>query len=102
MSEVDPEPSPAASPNFTSAAAPAPSTAPAPAPTIAGGAIDPGKATLPPSDWPTDWRLKIAGGDAEAAKSIDRLAAPTDLFKSYRELHTKVSSGELRAPPKPL
>ena len=102
MSEVVSAPSQAPSPNSAPAAAPAPSTAPVPPPTIAGSAVDPGKAALPPSDWPTDWRLKIAGGDAEAAKSLERLSAPTDLFKSYRELHTKVSSGELRAPPKLL
>lgn len=96
MTEADRAPSPAPSP-----VTPTPSAPALPA-TIAGGTVDPGKASLPPSDWPQDWRLKIAGGDAEAAKSIERLGAPTDLFKSYRELHTKVSSGELRAPPKPL
>jgi len=57
---------------------------------------------LPPSDWPTDWRNKFAGDDAKALERLGRFQSPAEIFKSYRELEAKVSSGELRAPPKAL
>jgi hypothetical protein len=69
---------------------------------IAGGAVDPGKAGMPTSDWPQDWRARFAGDDADALKRLERFQAPADVFKSYRELERRVSSGELKAPPKPL
>lgn len=49
------------------------------------------------SDWPDDWRQKIAGTDEKELARLQRLAAPTDLYKSYRALEQRVSSGELKA-----
>lgn len=54
-----------------------------------------------PANWPDDWRAKIAGDDKSALKTLESIADPAALYKSYNELRTKVSSGELRAAPKP-
>jgi hypothetical protein len=63
---------------------------------------DLGKLAAPSPDWPADWRKLIAGGDKEWLKQLDRMGSPADVFKSYRELQARLSSGELKAPPKPL
>lgn len=81
-----PSPAPAAAP-AAKAASPAPG--PAPAPAAAGGDA--------PGYWPADWREKIAGTDAEAAKALGRYATPADVAKALRAAQIKISSGELRA-----
>lgn len=55
------------------------------------------KAVAAPADWPDDWRQKLAGEDKALLKQLDRLGSPADLFKSYRALQQKISSGELKA-----
>ena len=47
--------------------------------------------------WPTDWRKEFAAGDEKAVQRLERFAAPPDIFKSYRALEQRISSGELRA-----
>ena len=69
----------------------APPVAPV-APVAATPPVDP-----PKPDWPDDWREKIAGTDEKELARLQRLAAPTDLYKSYRALEQRVSSGELKA-----
>lgn len=48
--------------------------------------------------FPETWRDDLAGGDAEYRKRLDRFDSPAALAKSYRELETKVSSGQLKPP----
>lgn len=42
------------------------------------------------------WRQHIAGEDKEALKTLERFADPGAMFKSYNELRTKLSKGELK------
>lgn len=71
-----------------------PPTAPKDPPTaLDGGAGDKDKTIVVPGDFPEDWRVKLAG-DAKAAKQLDRFKAPTDLWKSYTELQTKMAKGK--------
>ena len=44
-----------------------------------------------------NWRQAIAGDDAEALKTLERMQHPKDVFKSYSELRTKMSKGELKS-----
>lgn len=50
------------------------------------------------ADWPSDWRQKLAGEDDKALKQLERMATPGDVFKSFRVLQQKFSSGEFKAP----
>ena len=52
-------------------------------------------------DWPADWREKMAGEDRKTLKQLERLNSPEDLYKSYRAMLAKVSSGELKSTQKP-
>jgi hypothetical protein len=49
-------------------------------------------------DWPDDWRNKMAGEDEKTLKRLGRFNSPNDMFKSYRAMEQKVSSGELKTP----
>ncbi len=80
-----------------SAAPPVPGAA-----TLAGGAPPPDARVAVTTTWPEDWRLRAVGGDEKLAKSLETLATPEALAKSYMELRTKLSSGELKATVKPL
>lgn len=55
------------------------------------------KAAAAPADWPEDWRDKLAGDDAKLLKQLGRMGSPADLFKSYRAMQAKMSSGEMKA-----
>ena len=48
------------------------------------------------SIWPETWRDQLAGGDAKARTRLDRFNSPDDIFRSYRALEQRLSSGELR------
>ncbi|HXI76092.1 MAG TPA: hypothetical protein VNH21_03095 [Steroidobacteraceae bacterium] len=114
MVDPTPAPAPAATPIAPSSApapapaqpTPAPAPASAPAPTTLA-TLDPAapplsNAPLAPASFPDNWRDLIAGEDKGFAERLKRFASPNDLAKSYREIEGKMSSGELRAPPKPL
>ncbi len=65
-----------------------------------GGADDKGsgdKGTDKSAD-PPDWRVQMAGGDADAAKRLARFTDPSMVFKSLRSLEAKLSSGEYKKP----
>lgn len=47
-------------------------------------------------DWPDDWRNKMAGDDEKTLKRLERFQSPADIFKSYRAMEQKVSSGEMK------
>lgn len=56
------------------------------------------KAVTAPADWPTDWREKIAGTDAKELARLQRLgSSPADVYKAYRALEAKLSSGQVKA-----
>lgn len=65
--------------------------------TIASGDVDP-KAPVAPADFPEDWRAKMAGGDEKELKRLERFGSPTDVFKAYREIEKKLSSGTVKNP----
>lgn len=46
----------------------------------------------------TDWRVKLANGDDKELKRLARFASEADVWKAYRELEKKKSSGELKTP----
>lgn len=68
--------------------------------TIAGGAAA-SAATTAPAKFPDTWRAELAGSDTAFLKTLERYASPTAFAQAHRELITKVSSGELKAAPKP-
>ena len=51
-----------------------------------------------PQTWPDNWRQEMAGGDEKELKRLERMKAPTDVYKSYRELEKLKSS--FTPPPK--
>lgn len=51
--------------------------------------------------WGDDWRQKLAAGSTDPAKELKRLerfTEPTEIYKSFRSLESRVSSGELKSP----
>lgn len=73
-----------------------------------GGGGPPAKATPQapepvPNAFPDTWRQDMASGDKAFLRMLERFDSPAALAKAYRELTTKLSSGELRAvkPPGP-
>jgi hypothetical protein len=46
--------------------------------------------------WPDDWRQKVAGDDAKELKRLERMSSPADVYKAYRALEARLSSGELK------
>ncbi len=95
-----PAPAPPIVPDPTAAPAPAAPAAPAAAsPTIAAGGVGPAPVA---ARFPDDWRAQLAGDDQSFIKTLERYDSPTSFAKAHRELTAKLSSGELRASPKPL
>ena len=84
------------------AAAPAPAAGEAPA---ASGTLltsEPAeKPVVAPADWPEDWRAKVAGEDAKELARLQRMGSPADVWKAYRALEAKISSGQLKQGLKP-
>ena len=63
-----------------------------------GGGDD--KAGAVPANFPTNWRDIVAGGDAKALERLNRFQSPANVWKAYRALEQRLSSGELlRAKP---
>lgn len=50
-----------------------------------------------PSDWVPDWREKMAAGDADELKALQRYKSPVDVNKARREAVKRISSGEMKA-----
>ena len=46
--------------------------------------------------WGDDWRQKLAGGDVEELKRLERFQGPENVYRSYRELESRMSRGELK------
>lgn len=58
------------------------------------------KSVAAPADWPEDWRAKVAGEDAKELARLQRMGSPADVWKAYRALEAKISSGQLKSAPK--
>jgi hypothetical protein len=90
----------APAPDVKAAETPTPAAPPG---TLAGGAADTAAtgddaADLKgPATWPDDWRERLAGKDEDALKRLRRFSDPGNVFKSFRALEQKLSSGELKA-----
>lgn len=68
--------------------------------TLAGGAqgsADQSTQAAPGAAATTDWRDRVAGGDAAFRKRLDRFSDEAAFAKSYRALESKLSSGEVRS-----
>lgn len=61
-----------------------------------GGAADAERPAAAPADWPEDWRTRLAGDDKGLLNKLGRYASPLDFAKAYRNLETKVTSGQLK------
>src|SRR5258708_4539766 len=61
----------------------------------------PRNAALPPEPdaktFPQSWREDLAGGDKAFRKTLDRFDSPAALAKAYKELTSRLSSGDLKA-----
>jgi hypothetical protein len=49
-----------------------------------------------PSDWPEDWRERLAGDDEKYLRELKRFASPQNYAKSAKALRQKLSSGEYK------
>lgn len=58
------------------------------------------QAPVAPQTWPDNWRQEMAGGDEKELKRLERMKAPTDVYKSYRELE-KIKSSFVPPPKAP-
>lgn len=47
-----------------------------------------------PADFPEDWRDKMASGDAELRKALERYKSPADVAKANRDAQVKLRSGK--------
>lgn len=113
-----PPANPPAAPPAAPPVAPPIGDAPAPAPPAPGGGVPPAGAPGPsggtladgtpgdpppaPTDFPADWRTRMAGGDDKALKILDRFASPKAVADALVDVRTKISKGELKAPAKSL
>lgn len=48
------------------------------------------------SDWPDDWREKLAGGDDEIANAIRRYGSPKGVAKALKEAQALIRSGKIK------
>lgn len=64
--------------------------------TIVAGAVD-DKTPQVPADFPEDWRVKLSAGDTKELARLERFGSPTDVYKAYRALEQKMSSGKLKS-----
>lgn len=69
-------------------------------PAKTGTILDDDKGDLPgASDWPADWREKMAGEDEKFLNKLKRYGSPLDYSKAYREMEKLVSANTKRPLP---
>ena len=49
-----------------------------------------------PATWPEDWRNRFAGSNEDDVKRLNRFKDPANVWKSYRALEQRISSGEYK------
>lgn len=59
------------------------------------------KPVAAPADFPETWRNIIAGDDPKELARLQRMGSPADVWKAYRALEAKISSGQLKSGLKP-
>jgi hypothetical protein len=91
-----PASTPAADPAAAATAAAATAQASAGTRTVLNADPAGDKPVATPANWPDDWRDRLAGEDAKFRKRLDRFADPGALAKSYTQLETKLSSGQMK------
>jgi hypothetical protein len=87
-------------PTIDPAATPAPAPVPAPAPTPAPAPIaapEPAPAAEPPPFWPEGWRERFGEKDPATQRHLAKFQSPEGVYKSWRALQQRLSSGELKA-----
>lgn len=92
------EPAPSPSPDPSPAPSPTPAPSPAPAP---NPAPDPSPQLDPAPTWRDDWRDAIIAKLPEAerekeAKRLARFQSPENVYRSFRDIEKRVSSGMLK------
>lgn len=87
-----PDPAPVSPPPAQAAPVPAP----APTTIVEGNTKD--KPVTAPADFPEDWRTKLAANDPKELARLERFGSPADVYKAYRALEQKMSSGLLKEP----
>lgn len=61
------------------------------------GTEDTKTGTAPEARWPDDWRNQLAGESEADLKRLGRFGSMSDVWRSYRSLEAKMSSGELKS-----
>lgn len=89
-------PAPAPVPAPTPTPVPVPTPAPAVS-TTATGADPKTKELAPVASGDDAWRAKMSGDDKKESARLERFGSPADVWKAYRNLESKVSSGELKS-----
>lgn len=84
---------PAPNPSPEPAPQPSPSPAPEPAP---GPKPNPEPSPEPKPDWSDDWREKMAGGDKDTQKLLERYTNPVSAAKALKEARALISSGKIK------
>lgn len=82
---ANPDPVPAPAPSLT------PDPAPTPDPSEDGKGKEPAK-----SDWPDDWRDRLADGDEDIANAIKRYGSPKGVAKALKEAQALIRSGKIK------
>jgi hypothetical protein len=49
-----------------------------------------------PADWPSDWRVKLAGEDTKTLERLGRFNSVKDVWQSYTNMEKKLSSGQYK------
>lgn len=62
--------------------------------TIADGDGSEGDGVTPPSNWPEDWRERLAGDDKAAQNILKRFTSPEVMAKALVDLRKQISSGQ--------
>lgn len=94
-------PAPAATPAATANTAPPAAAAPPPVASPAtqqSPTATAGTAKAEVGYWANDWRERMAGGDVKEKARLDRMASPEAVYKSFRAMEQRLSSGELKGP----
>lgn len=71
----------------------------APASTGAAASSSTGSAASGSATWPDGWRKQLAGdgADEQELKRLERFTDPSAIYRSYREMETRLSKGELKS-----
>jgi hypothetical protein len=103
MSELDPAPDAPTNDPPPVDTAPAPDPAPSPAPSPDPAPSDPPPADPEPvnGDWPDDWRERLAKGNEDRQKFLNRFSSVEGLMRKIEEQDKAIRSGQHKQMPDP-